>query len=46
LYIRAYENYNPREYGYEYDFTMCPKFNYGATPEMGAKLAIPVRTIK
>lgn len=44
--FRGYENYNPREYGYEYDFTMRPKFNYGATPEVGAKLAFPVRKIK
>lgn len=44
--FRAYKNYNPREYGYEYDFTMHPKFNYGATPEVGAKLAFPVKKIE
>ena len=43
--FRAYKNYNPREYGYEYDFTMCPKFNYGAAPETGAKLTFPVKRI-
>lgn len=41
--IKAHERYNPKEYGYEFDYENAPKFNFGATPEMGAKLAFPVK---
>lgn len=43
--MKAQEKYNPQEYGYEYDFSKAPKFNFGASMEMGAKLAFPVRKI-
>lgn len=32
---KAYMNYNLEEYGYEFDFTRLPKFNYGASMQMG-----------
>lgn len=43
--MKAQEQYNPEEYGYEYDFENAPKFNFGASPEMGAKLAFPVKKL-
>lgn len=43
--MKAQEQYNPMEYGYEYDFEKAPKFNFGASPEMGAKLAFPVKKL-
>jgi hypothetical protein len=42
----AIKKYNPMQYGYEYDFEIAPKFNFGASPEMGAKQAFPVKRIK
>ncbi len=44
--FKAYESYNPNEFGYSYDEEAIPKFNFGASPEMGAKLAIPVKKIE
>jgi AraC-like DNA-binding protein/predicted transcriptional regulator YdeE len=43
--FRAFDKYKPNEFGYEYDFENFPRFNYGATPNMGAKLAFPVRKV-
>ncbi|TCL56236.1 AraC-like DNA-binding protein [Kineothrix alysoides] len=43
--FKAYETYNPTELGYSYENGAIPKFNYGAFPETGAKLAIPVKKI-
>ncbi len=43
--VKAQERYNPEEYGYTYDASAVPSFNYGASPEMGAKLAFPVKRI-
>lgn len=42
---KAHENYNPKEYGYEFDYENIPKFNFGASPKMGAKLAFPVKKL-
>lgn len=42
---KAVSSYNPKQYGYEYAFDMAPKYNYGASKEMGAKQAIPVKSI-
>lgn len=40
---KAMNRYNPKQYGYEYALELAPKYNYGASKEMGAKQAIPVR---
>ena len=40
---RAYENYDPKRFGYAYDFENAPSFNFGAQMETGARLAFPVR---
>lgn len=42
---RAMSSYNLKQYGYEYALDLAPKYNYGASKEMGAKQAIPVRSI-
>ncbi|MDP4146540.1 MAG: AraC family transcriptional regulator [Bacillota bacterium] len=39
---RAIKAYNPKQYGYEYALELAPKYNYGASKEMGAKQAVPV----
>jgi AraC-like DNA-binding protein len=39
--FRAIDKYNIESYGYEY----APKFNFGASTEMGAKMALPIRKI-
>ncbi len=40
---KAVECYEPRYYGYEYDTDKVPVFDFGATPQMGARKAIPVK---
>ena len=42
---KAMKSYNPKQYGYEYALELAPKYNYGASKEIGAKQAIPVRRI-
>lgn len=42
---KAVNGYKPEQYGYEYASDLAPKYNYGASKEMGAKQAIPVRRI-
>ncbi len=42
---KAVSSYKPKQYGYEYALDLAPKYNYGASKEMGAKQAIPVRRI-
>lgn len=44
--IKAHERYNPKTYGYEFDYENAPVFNFGASPEMGAKFAFPVKKLK
>ncbi len=43
LVFKAYENYKPENYGYEFDLENAPLFNFGAATETGAKIAVPVR---
>lgn len=43
--FRAIDKYNIKSYGYEYIFEAAPKFNFGASTEMGAKMALPIRKI-
>lgn len=43
--FRAIDKYPVRDYGYEYDFGVAPKFNFGASTQMGAKQALPVKRI-
>lgn len=40
--FKASDNYDAKSYGYEYDFNIAPKFNYGASKKMGAKIALPI----
>ncbi len=42
---KAIETYTPAAYGYEYDFSLAPSFNFGASAELGAKQAVPARKI-
>ena len=41
--MKSHERYNPKEFGYEYDCENAPVFNFGASLEMGAKIAFPVK---
>lgn len=41
--FRAVDKYDIELYGYEYAFETAPKFNFGASAEMGAKMALPIR---
>lgn len=41
----AFESYDPKRFGYTYDFENAPSFNFGAQMETGARLAFPVRKI-
>jgi AraC-type DNA-binding domain-containing proteins len=43
--MRSINKYDVNKYGFEYDFNSAPKFNFGASTEMGAKMALPVRKI-
>lgn len=43
--FKAIDKYNPIHYGYKYDFGSAPKFNYGASTDTGAKMALPVKRI-
>lgn len=42
---KAVNSYKSKQYGYEYALDLAPRYNYGASKEMGAKQAIPVRRI-
>jgi AraC-like DNA-binding protein len=44
--FKAIDKYDPSKYGYQYDFDVAPKFNYGASVDMGAKMALPVKMIQ
>ena len=39
----AIQSYNPMRYGYQFDDTVAPRFNFGISAEGGAKLAVPAR---
>lgn len=41
--FKAVENYDLKQNGYQLANDLAPVFNFGATPEMGARVAIPVR---
>ena len=41
----ALKKYNPSIYGYEFAYDIAPSFNFGAEPEWGAKIAVPVKTV-
>jgi len=41
--LKSIDKYDPVRYGYEYDFESAPKFNFGASTDMGAKMALPVK---
>lgn len=40
--FKAIDNYDISSYGYEFAPELAPKFNYGASKEMGAKIALPI----
>ena len=40
--LRTIDKYNISSYGFEYAFDLAPKFNFGASTDMGAKQALPV----
>ena len=42
---KAIRTYNPKQYGYRFALDLAPRFNYGASKEIGAKQAIPVQKI-
>jgi AraC-like DNA-binding protein len=42
---KAISSYNPKRFGYEYALDLVPKYNYGASKEMGAKQAVPVKRL-
>lgn len=41
----AYENYQPAQFGYAFDDTAVPQYNFGAESAKGARLAVPVAKI-
>jgi len=44
--FKAIKAYNPELYGYKYAPNIAPHFNFGASAEGGAIMAIPVESIK
>jgi len=44
--FEAIANYNPMPYGYIFDDGIAPKFNFGASAELGAKMAVPISCTK
>lgn len=40
--FKAIDNYDISSYGYEFAPELAPKFNYGASKERGAKIALPI----
>ncbi|MCL2619873.1 MAG: AraC family transcriptional regulator [Defluviitaleaceae bacterium] len=42
--IEAIEAYKPELYGYAFSDDIAPRFNFGATNKIGAKMSIPVTT--
>ena len=44
--FKAIEHYDFERYGYKYATNIAPKLNFGAEPELGARIAIPVEHIK
>jgi AraC-like DNA-binding protein len=43
--FRAINKYDAAKYGYEYAFDLAPKFNYGASKDIGARQAMPIRRL-
>lgn len=41
----AIGRYRPERYGYRFALELAPKFNFGASQETGAKMAIPVQRV-
>lgn len=44
--FKAIEHYDFERYGYKYTTSIAPTLNFGAEPEIGAKIAIPVECIR
>ena len=44
--FKAIEKYNLERYDYKYATSIAPTLNLGAEPEIGARIAIPVESIK
>lgn len=42
----AIASYDPELYGYRFDDEIAPGFNFGASPETGVKMAVPVKYTK
>ena len=40
--LKAIADYDITAYGYQYATNLAPKFNFGASKELGAKMALPV----
>ena len=40
--FEAIATYQPEKYGYAFADELAPRFNFGASCEIGAKMAIPV----
>jgi len=43
--FEAIESYKPELYGYAFADEDAPKFNFGASEQMGAKMAVPVKIL-
>lgn len=43
--MQAIRNYRPEQWGYQLDLSLAPCFNFGASAEKGAKMALPVRPL-
>ena len=43
---RAIRQYDPSSFGYQYDYSSAPTFNYGADSSAGARIAVPVKKVE
>lgn len=43
--MQAIRKYRPEQWGYQLDLSLAPCFNFGASAEKGAKMALPVRPL-
>lgn len=43
---KAVDKFRPGVYGFEFAYDIAPSFNFGADAEVGARIAVPARTVK
>lgn len=43
---KAVDKFRPEVYGFEFAYDIAPSFNFGADAKVGARIAVPARTVK